>query len=334
MTNKKIKINNTLILLFVVMVIISLFAVMSVILDNNFLSLSNFKTLLRSMIVFGIIALGLTPLMIARGLDLSFGASLSLSSVIIAHLYTNMGVNLWLSLLAGVILCVVIGLINGILIVRFKLIPLLLTIGMMFILESLALLAATIGRPDTGSGGATQVISIGMLTDELYWFATNSFLSVPLPAWVLMVFIFIYWFIMDFTKIGARIKAIGGNPEIATLFGIKTNKIMILLYLFMGLSTGIATIMILSVSGVGSPFLGQSMPLKALSAVLIGGIALTGGSGNVWGTVLGTIIMTVIYNGLATMNVGSSYIEVIQGITLVVIVAAYALRDRSKFASD
>ena len=328
------KINNTLILLFVTLAIIVFFIIISRILGNSFLTLNNFKTLLRSMVVFGIIALGLTPLMIARGLDISFGASLSLSSVIIAHLYTNMGVNLWLSLLTGVLICVVIGILNGVLIVRFKLIPLLLTIGMMFILESLALLAATIGRPETGSGGGTQVISVGMLTDELYWFGTKSFLTIPLLAWVLILLIFIVWFVMDFTKIGARIKAIGGNPEVATLFGIKTNKIMILLYLFMGLFTGIATIMVLSVSGVGSPFLGQSMPLKALSAVLIGGIALTGGSGTVWGTVLGTIIMTVLYNGLAIMNVGSNYITVIQGITLILVVAAYEIRDRNKFASQ
>ena len=332
--NKKIKINNTLILLFVTLVIIVFFSILSKVLGSNFLTLSNFKTLLRSMVVFGVIALGLTPLLIARGLDLSFGASLSLSSVIVALIYTNIGVNLWVSLLTGVLICVVIGFLNGILIVRFKLIPLLLTIGMMFILESFALLVATIGRPETGSGGGTGVITVGMLTEELYWFATKSFLAIPLLSWVLIVLIFIYWFVMDFTKIGARIKAIGGNPEVATLFGIKTNKIMILLYLFMGLSTGIATIMVLSVSGVGSPFLGQNMPLKTLSAVLIGGITLTGGSGNVWGTVLGTIIMTVLYNGLATLNVGSNYITVIQGITLILIVAAYAIRDRNKFSSQ
>ena len=289
--NKKIKVNNSLILLFTTIIIILLFIIIGQVSGNNFLSLGNFKTLLRSMTVFGIIAVGLTPLIIARGLDLSFGASLSLSSVVIAILYTRMGFNLWLSLLIGILICVLVGAINGILIVRFRLIPIILTLGIMFILESSALVLATLRSPTTGSSGGAIDIAIGILTDELYWFANNHFLSIPLPTLVFIIIVIIYWFTMDYTRIGARIKAMGGSPEIASLFGIKTNKIMVFLYIFMGLLTGIATIMMISVSGIGAPNLGEGMPLKALSAVLIGGIALTGGTGNIWGTVLGTIIM-------------------------------------------
>ena len=312
---------------------VAAFAVIGESSGNNFVSLGNFKTLLRSMVISGVIALGLTPLMIARGLDLSFGSSLSLSSVITALLYTNMGVSLWIALLVAVLVCVLVGMLNGVFIVKLKLIPLLFTLGMLFILRSLALYAATIGE-EGAVGQGSQGFMILVMSDELYGFYTGSFLLVPLMFWVLVVLVVVYWLTMDYTRLGAWIKAIGGSPEIATIFGIRTDRILMLLYASAGLLTGIATIMMVSASGVGSPFFGDTMPLRVLSAVLIGGVALTGGSGNVFGTVLGTVAITVLYNGLATMNVGSNYILVIQGLMLIVIVAAYAWRDRRQVASD
>ena len=330
---KRIRISNTVAILLVTVAMVAVFAVIGESSGTNFVSLGNFKTLLRSMVISGVIALGLTPLMIARGLDLSFGSSLSFSSVVTALLYTNMGVNLWIALLVGVLVCVLVGMLNGVFIVKLKLIPLLFTLGMLFILRSLGLYAATIGE-EGAVGQGSQGFMILMMSDELYRFYTGSFLLVPLMFWVLVVLVVVYWFTMHYTKLGAWIKAIGGNPEIATIFGIRTDRIMMLLYASAGLLTGIATIMIISASGVGSPFFGDTMPLRTLSAVLIGGVALTGGSGDVFGTVLGTVAITVLYNGLATMNVGSNYILVIQGLMLIVIVAAYAWRDRRKVASD
>ena len=330
---KGIRISNTVAILLVTLAMVAVFAVIGESSGNNFVSLGNFKTLLRSMVISGVIALGLTPLMIARGLDLSFGSSLSFSSVITALLYTNMGVSLWIALVVAVLVCVLVGMVNGVFIVKLKLIPLLFTLGMLFILRSLALYAATIGE-EGAVGQGSQGFMILMMSDELYGFYTGSFLLVPLMFWVLVVLVVVYWLTMDYTKLGAWIKAIGGNPEIATIFGIRTDRILMLLYASAGFLTGIATIMMVSASGVGSPFFGDTMPLRTLSAVLIGGVALTGGSGNVFGTVLGTVAITVLYNGLATMNVGSNYILVIQGLMLVVIVAAYAWRDRRLVASD
>jgi len=311
---KKLFSTNTAMLLAVLIVISIFFSLM----NRQFITYDNISSMLKNMVVTGILALGLTPLMIARGLDISFGSSLSFTSIIMALLYTR-GVNLWLSLLIGVAIVVFIGFINGILIETFNLLPIILTLGMMAILQALAIVF---------SGG----FSVIMLTDELYYFVTNSFLKIPFPVIVLIVLIIIYWFIMSFTKTGRNIYTIGANPKVAVLFGIRVKKVKILLYIFMGLSVGIASIMIISLSGIGNPFYGANMPLPTLSAVLLGGISLTGGSGSVWGTLMGVLIITVIFNGLSVLNVSSYFIQFFQGLALILVVATYEIRNKRRLA--
>lgn len=313
-SRKKVHLADTAILLIVLVVLFMFFSLM----NRQFIAYSNISSMLRNMVLAGVLALGLTPLMIARGIDISFGSSLSLTSIIMALLYSS-GVNLWMSLLAGVILATFIGFINGILVETFNLIPLILTLGMMAILQALALIFS-------------DAKTVAMLTDELYFFATRSFIKVPMPVLVLIVLIIIYWFIMNFTKVGRTIYVIGANPKVAILSGIKVKKVRILLYTFMGLSVGIASIIVVALTGVGMPYHGTKLPLPTLSAVLLGGISLAGGSGSVWGTVIGVIIITVIFNGLSVLNVQSYFIQLFQGLALILIVATYEIRNKRRLA--
>jgi len=275
--------------------------------------------MLKNMVLTGVLALGLTPLMIARGLDISFGNSISLSSVIMAVFYTVFGVNLWVTLLIGVITCTIIGFINGLLIEKFDLIPIILTLGTMAILQALALVFANT---------FTQTYSILMLTDPLYIFATRTFLKIPYPLFVLIIFVVIFWFILTKTKVGRTIYLIGANPKVAYLCGIKVRKVKILLYTFMGFVTGVGAILSVALTGVGASYQGAKLMLPILSAVLLGGISLMGGSGSVWGTLIGVLIVTIIFNGLSVLNVPSYYIQLFQGLALIIIVAAYELRNK------
>lgn len=311
---KKNFFTKTLILLVILAGMFIFFSLMS----RQFITYDNISSMLKNMVLSGILALGLTPLMIAGGLDISFGSNLSLTSIIIALLYCN-GMNLWISLIVGVAVAVFVGFINGILIETFNLLPIILTLGTMAILQALAVVF---------SGG----FSVTILTDELYYFTTHSFLRIPLPVIVLIVLIIIYWIIMNFTRTGRNIYTIGANPKTAALFGIKVKKVKVLLYGFMGLSVGIATIIIISVSGVGNPFYGANMILPTLSAVLLGGIALTGGGGSVWGTLIGVLIVTVIFNGLSVLNVPSYFIQFFQGLILILVVAIYEIGSKKELA--
>ena len=311
-SKKRINLNDAVILLIIFAVLILFFSLM----NREFIAYNNISSMLKNMVITGILALGLTPLLIARGLDISFGGSLSLVTVIIALLYER-GISIWLTLLIGVVVATAVGFINGILIEKFDLIPIILTLGTMAILQALALVLSE-GR------------SVAMLTDQLYLFGTKTFLKIPLPLLVLIVLIIVYWFILSLTKTGRTIYIIGANPKVALLSGIKVKKVKILLYTFMGFSVGLASIIVISLTGVGMAYHGARIPLPTLSAVLLGGISLAGGSGSVWGTLIGILIVTVIFNGLSVLNVQSYFIQIFQGLALVIIVAMYEIRNKRK----
>ena len=135
---------------------------------------------------------------------------------------------------------------------------------------------------------------------------------------------------MRFTRTGVRIYSIGGNPEVAKLFGIKIKKIKIILYVFTGFTAGVATIVSVAVTGVGTPVMGINILLPTLSAVVLGGIAFTGGSGNVFGTILGVLIINTIFYGLTILNLQSFLIRAIQGLVLILVVITYEIRRRRK----
>jgi len=309
---KKIKLSNT---LTVLIVFISLFILFSLI-NKQFISYYNIRCMLNNMVVAGIIALGLTPLMISGGIDISFGPSVALTTVVMAQLY-NAGANLWVSLLIGVIVAVIIGFINGILIESFNLTPLLLTLGTLGVLQGLALVLS-------------NSKTVGILTDELYFFSTTNFLRIPPPVWIFIVLILICWIIMNYTKSGMWIRAIGGDTESSRLFGIPVKKVRIILYAFTGLSVGIASIMYISFTGVAVPFYGPNLTLVTLSSILVGGISLTGGSGSVWGTVIGILIMGIVFNALSVFNLPSNYIQICQGVILITVVASYEVKKNKK----
>ena len=314
-TKKSFKLTDTYILLVILVVLFAFFSLA----NKQFIAYNNISTMLKNMVLTGVLALGLTPLMIARGLDISFGNSISFTSVVMAVLFTVGGLNLWLSLLIGVLVATLIGFINGLLIEKFDLIPIILTLGTMAILQALALVVANT---------FTQTYSILMLTDQLYYFSTRTFLKIPYPLFVLIIFVAVFWFVLTKTKFGRIIYLIGANPKVAYLCGVKVTKVKILLYTFMRFVAGIGAVLIVALTGVGMSYHGAKLSLPTLSAVLLGGISLMGGSGSVWGTLIGVLIVTVIFNGLSVLNVPSYYIQLFQGLALIIIVAAYEIRNK------
>jgi ribose transport system permease protein len=304
------RISDVLILSIFLVLLLVLFSIIS----ENFFTYANISTMLNNMVIAGVIAIAITPLIVARGLDISFGASLSLSTVVMAILY-NKGYNFYLLLLIGIVIPVLVGLINGLLAETFNLIPLILTLGTTSILIAL-------GQVMTNGN------SIPMIVDPLYYFATKSFFKIPFPVMVLVVVILAYWFLLSYTKLGKKIYIIGSNPITAKLSGIKVKQIKVLLYVLMGLITGISAIMMVALSGIGYIYHGTNLTLPVLSAVFLGGMSLAGGEGSIWKTLLGTIIITVIFTGLSLANIQFYFIQIFQGLALLVIVAFYEIRKK------
>jgi ribose transport system permease protein len=309
------RLSNNLILL---MVLAGIFIFFTAI-NREFFSYGNMVTMVKNMVLSAVIALAITPLMIARGVDISLGSSLSLTSVVMAVLYTK-GLNIWIIIIFGLLITTAVGFINGFMIEQFKINALLFTLGMMAILQSLALVVS-------------DMESIMILTDELYWFGSVKLVKVPLLVWVLVIFAVIYWLMMRFSRAGRKIYAIGGNPVVANLFGIKVKKIRIILYTLFGTVVGVATIIMVSLSGVGNPYHGLRLPLPIISAVILGGVSFMGeGTGNIPGTILGMLIISAIFNGFSVLNIPSFFIESFQGLALILVVATYEIRDRKRKA--
>jgi ribose/xylose/arabinose/galactoside ABC-type transport system permease subunit len=311
---KRRSISDTAILFLVLIALLILFSITS----QNFFTYANISTMLNNMVIAGIIAIGITPLIVSRGLDISFGASLSLSTVIMAIQYER-GLSLWLCLLIGFILPIFVGLFNGLLAEYFNLIPLILTLATTSILIALGQVL-TNGR------------SILMLTDELFYFATKSLFIIPYPVMVLLLILLIYWFFLSFTKVGKQIYFIGANPQAAKLSGIRVKFIKIMLYVTMGAVIGVSSIIMVALSGIGYIYHGNNLLLPVLSAVFLGGMSLSGGEGSIWKTIIGVTIITIIFTGLSLMNIQFYFIQIFQGFALVIIVAFYEIRKNRSIA--
>ena len=212
-----------------------------------------------------------------------------------------------------------IGLINGLLSEIFDLNPLILTLGMGAILMAFAKVFAGGGR------------GLPILTDPLYNLARNAFLGIPYPVLILVAIILLTWFLLSFSKLGQEIYFLGANPVAAKLSGQKVKKIKVLLYVYMGMATGIASILMVAFSGTGYPYHGENLPLPVLSAVFLGGMTLAGGHGNIFNTILGVIIIAILYNGLSLLNLEFYFIRIIQGMALICIVTSYEPRSRAAF---
>lgn len=310
---RKASINDMTMLFIILVVIVVVFSFVS----PNFFTYANLSRMLNNMVIMGILGIALTPLIIARGLDLSFANSLSLSTVVMAVLYGRGDIHLSIILVIGFLLCTTVGLINGLLAELFDLNPLILTLGTGSILLALAMVVAGGGRERA------------MLTDPLYYFGRRAFLGIPYPVIVLIVILFTIWFILAFSKLGRKIYLLGSNPIVARLSGIKVKQIKVLLYVITGAVTGIAAIIMVAISGTGFPFHGTNIILPVLSALFLGGISLAGGQGSVFRTIIGAITITAIFNGLSLLNIAFYHIHLIQGLALIVIVSLYEVRKKT-----
>lgn len=311
----KIEFNVTLILF----VLVFIFSIVFVIISPNFFTYRNLSRMISNQVIIGVLAVAITPLIIARGLDLSFGSCISLTTVIMAVLYKSGNLSLELIILVGFLFPVLIGFMNGLLSEIFDLNPLILTLGMGAILMAFAKVFAGGGR------------GLPMLTDPLYNLARNSFMGIPYPVIILSAIILLTWFILSFSKFGQKTYFLGANPVAAKLSGSKVKKVKILLYVYMGMATGIASILMVAFSGTGYPYHGENLILPVLSAVFLGGMTLAGGHGNIFNTILGVIIIAILYNGLSLLNLEFYFIRIIQGMALICIVTIYEPRSRAAF---
>ena len=277
------------------------------VLSPAFLKISNIVNILRQTSVNGIVAVGMTFVIILAGIDLSVGSVLALSAVVATSFAHPGTFPVLVPVLAGLLTGALCGFINGFIIAKRKIAPFIVTLGMMTIARGAALVY-TNGRP---------VIE---LSDSYNKIGGSYILGIPVPVIVFIVVVISGWFLLKMTVFGRHVYATGGNRTAAELSGIITDKITIWVYSLAGLLAGLAGIVLSSRVMSGSPATGQGYELDAIASVVIGGTRLTGGVGTIAGTIIGALIIGVMNNGLDLLNVSSYWQQIAKGLIILLAV--------------
>jgi ribose/xylose/arabinose/galactoside ABC-type transport system permease subunit len=286
-----------------VAVMIAVFSIINI----RFLSPQNLQNLLQQAAELGIIALPMALLIMAGGLDFSVGAVASLAAVVSAATMTGTG-NWPIGVAAGLVVGLVTGLINGVLTTYLGLNSIIVTIGALSVWSGLALLL---------SGGRSIV---GLPTG----FAEIGHLSlgpVRLPFLIFVILAVAIWLTLARTAFGRQLLASGGNERAAALMGIRTNRVRVILYVATATAAALAGMLLVAKFQSAGPKLGEGLEIQAITVVLLGGVAMTGGSGRVSGVISGLLFVSVMRNGLVILGV-SEFIQVIAtGAVLVIAIA-------------
>ena len=293
--------------------------------DNGvsiFLKFRNIVNVLRQSSVIGIIALGVTFVIITEGIDLSSGSLVAMIGVISAMAAREAyGLPVFLPVLVALGLGVLAGGINGTLTAKAKIPPFIATLGMMTSARGVGYLV-TNGRP------------VDNLSETFQWIGQGSILNlgenffIPIPVLIFVVMAIISHFLLSSTRFGKYTYALGGNEQAAYICGVNVERQKILVYTYAGLMTSIAAIVLTARVSSGQPSTGIMFELDAIASAVIGGTSLQGGIGTIGGTVIGTLIIAVMNNGMQLMGVSSYWQEITKGIIIVVAVVIDTMRHR------
>jgi len=295
--------------------------------DNGvsiFLKFRNIVNVLRQSSVIGIIALGVTFVIITGGIDLSSGSLVAMIGVVVATLSKEIyGLPIIVPILAGMLLGAGAGSISGVLTAKAKIPPFIATLGMMTIARGVGFLI-TQGRPVDNLSEAFQVIGQGSILE----IGKNFFIPFPVIIFVLMAII--SHFLLSSTKFGKYTYALGGNEQAAYICGINVDRQKIFVYAYAGFLTSIASIVLTSRVSSGQPSTGVMFELDAIASAVIGGTSLQGGIGTIGGTVIGTLIIAVMNNGLDLLGVSSYWQQIMKGLIIVIAVIIDTMRHKNK----
>ncbi|WP_408008326.1 ABC transporter permease [Pseudalkalibacillus sp. A8] len=292
---------------------------------ESFLTSQNILNLLRQNSMLGIVAIGMTFVILTKGIDLSVGSLLALGGITAAYA-SQFGI-FW-ALVIPILATTILGSVNGVIISKLKMEPFIVTLAMMIGVRGLVY-AITDQRSVTVDPGIAEFFK---------FFGRGSLLWIPVPIWIFVLLIVAATFLLKYTKFGRHVYAVGGNEEASKLMGLNADRIKILVYAISGALAGLAGIILASrLGGVAQPVSGNMWELDAIAAVVIGGTLLTGGRGSVIGTFIGVMLLGVVLNIINMEGTINSWWQpVIRGVFLIVIVLLQAklLKNKSNLGGS
>jgi putative xylitol transport system permease protein len=302
----------------ILLVFLLLVIILSIV-TPNFLRTRNILNVLRQTSINGLLSIGMTFVILTGGIDLSVGSVLAFAGIVsasfasdaiggyVAHPLIAMGIGL----LAGAGL----GAVNGIFVAKWRMPAFVVTLGMLSMARGFTFLT-TDGMP------------VPRIDDGFLVVGQGVFLGIPVPVWIFLAVFLLSWVTLYKTRYGRYIYAVGGNETSAKISGINTRLVIFTVYVISGMLSALGGIILTARTTAGLPQAGQAYELDAIAAVVIGGTSLSGGQGQIIGTVFGALLLGVINNGLDLLGVSSYFQLVIKGMIIIGAVLLDSLRKR------
>ncbi|MCL2232856.1 MAG: ABC transporter permease [Treponema sp.] len=295
---------------FLLLVLIAVFSIA----EPRFFQLANFINILRQTAILGVVALGMTLVIITAGIDLSVGSTMAFSAVVMGSAVTRWGFGPVTSILLGLLAGTAMGALNGVIITKGKIQPFIATLGMMVAGRGLVLLVS----------GAENIRGIppSMLQGNLI------IGRLPFSAMVFAFLAFLTWILLNKTTLGRNIIAIGGNAEASRTSGIQVDRTKIVVYSLSGFFCAVAGFLLMGRLNGVPPLMASGQELETITAVALGGTSLAGGLGGIVGTVIGVLTIGVLVNGLHFMGVPAAWQQIILGSMIIIVVILDSWRRR------
>jgi ribose/xylose/arabinose/galactoside ABC-type transport system permease subunit len=275
---------------------------------DRFLTSDNLLTILTDASVTGTLAFGMTFVLITAGIDLSVGSTVTLVTVVLGALLVDQHVPVAPAIALVVALGALIGVANGLLIVHAGVPPLIVTLGMLTIVHGVA--------SKISNGAITSLTDFAAIT----WFGNGRLAFLPAAALILLVLAAACHVLLTRTTFGANVRAIGANATASRLMGLDVSGVTVAVYALSGTLAAVAGLIMAGKLSAGSAEAGSGLELPAIAAAVLGGTSLFGGTGSIGGTLVGALILSVVFNGLVLLGVPFFYQLVVTGTVLVVAV--------------
>jgi inositol transport system permease protein len=299
----------------IALILVGMVILMTILKPESFPSGKNILNILNQSAIVGIMALGMTLVIISKGIDLSVGSVLALAGVIAASLsqteaasikvFENLGpLPIGVAILAALAVGALCGLISGALIAYTGIPAFISTLGMMTIARG-AVFLYTKGQP------------VSKLSEGILFFGSNVFKVIPVPVIVYAIMIIITAILLGYTRFGKSVYAIGGNILAAEVSGIKVKRNLLLIYIYAGVTAAIASILFTGRVASVHPGAASGYELTVIAATTIGGTSHSGGIGTIWGAVVGTLILSVLTNGFTLLSIDPYWQQIVQGMIIV-----------------
>ena len=301
-------------------ILIGLAALMAIVslFSESFFTASNMWNILRQISTNALLAFGMTFVILIGGIDLSVGPLLAFSGVFAAYVMGNLGWPIWAAIAGSIILCSMVGMLNGVIVTKTGIAPFVVTLSVQQIFRGFAMLLA--------NGAPIRIRDQGFIN-----IGTTYIGPVAFPVIYMIIIMALCYVVLNKTQFGRHIYALGGNKTAARFAGIRTQRIEVMVYALSGFPAGIAGIVLAARMTAGVPATGDGYECDAIAAVVLGGASFTGGIGTIGGTLIGAIIIGVLNNGLNLLHVNSFWQYVARGVVIILAVYVDLLRKRKEY---